>query len=46
MQAVEAIGNILKARSVAIVGASTNPEKFGYMTIQSLIEGGYNGKIY
>lgn len=46
MQAEQSIRNILNASSVAVVGASTNPEKFGHMTLKSLIDGGYQGKIY
>lgn len=32
--------------SVAVVGASTNPEKRGYRTIEDLQEWGYEGDIY
>jgi len=45
-ETVEAITAIFKARSVAIVGASAEPHKFGYMTLNSLIKGGFRGKIY
>jgi acyl-CoA synthetase (NDP forming) len=37
---------ILHARSIALVGASGDPKKFGYMTLNSLIEGGFKGPIY
>lgn len=33
-------------RSVAIVGASANPAKFGYRIVDNLIKGGYTGRIY
>jgi acyl-CoA synthetase (NDP forming) len=37
---------IFNARSVAIVGASTNPEKLGYEILNNLINMGYEGPIY
>lgn len=33
-------------RSVAIIGASTNPAKFGYRIVENLIKGGFTGAIY
>ena len=45
-QTSQTIKLILNARSVAIVGASGEPHKFGYMTLNSIIQGGYEGKIY
>lgn len=32
-------------KSIAIVGASNNPRKFGYELMKNIIEGGYKGKI-
>jgi acetate---CoA ligase (ADP-forming) len=43
---IEAIDDILHAQSIAVVGASTDPRKFGYMTLRSLIEGGYEGRLF
>ncbi len=40
------IHNILNAKSVAVVGASTNPKKWGYMFLENIINGGYKGKVY
>lgn len=37
---------IFNARSVAIVGASANPEKLGYKILNNLINMGYEGPIY
>ena len=37
---------ILKAGSVAVVGASRNPTKRGYQAIRTLLEEGYQGRIY
>ncbi|MBW1711539.1 MAG: CoA-binding protein [Deltaproteobacteria bacterium] len=42
----QAIGKILNAGSMAIVGASNDPRKFGYMTLETLIQGGFKGRIY
>jgi acetyltransferase len=41
-----ALNNLLQPKSVAIVGASTQPGKIGYTVIENLIKGGYKGKIY
>ncbi|MCD4756449.1 acetate--CoA ligase family protein [bacterium] len=38
--------NILNPKSIAIVGASTNPKKISTIILQNLIGGGYNGKVY
>ena len=37
---------ILNPQSVAIVGASKNPTKRGYQAIKTLLEEGYEGKIF
>lgn len=37
---------ILSPKSIAIIGASSDPEKIGSVILKNLIEGGYNGKIY
>jgi len=42
----ETITRMFNAQSIAIVGASSDPGKFGYMTLNTLIEGGYEGRIY
>jgi acetyltransferase len=41
-----ALSNLLQPKSVAIVGASTQPGKIGYTVIENLIKGGYQGKVY
>ncbi|MCL5800502.1 MAG: CoA-binding protein, partial [Candidatus Thermoplasmatota archaeon] len=33
-------------RSIAIVGASSNPEKIGYAILKNLTSSGYSGSIY
>lgn len=42
----EEIHRILNARSLAIVGASNSPEKFGYQIMQSNLTMGFKGPIY
>lgn len=43
---VRIIEKMFNARTIAVVGASNDPRKFGYMTLDSIIRGGYEGKIY
>ena len=38
--------SVFNARSVAVVGASANPEKTGHIILKNIIEGGFEGKIY
>ncbi|MDR1570347.1 MAG: acetate--CoA ligase family protein [Oscillospiraceae bacterium] len=40
------LADILLARSIAVVGASANPEKMGYVILNNLIQGGYAGALY
>ncbi len=40
------LDKLLKPKSVAIVGASTQPGKIGYTVIENLIKGDYKGRIY
>ena len=42
----QTLAQIFNARSIALVGASDDPKKFGYMTLRSLIAGGFEGPIY
>jgi len=35
-----------KPKSIAVIGASRSPEKVGYQLVKSLIDVGYEGKIY
>ena len=37
---------LFSPQSVAVVGASANPEKLGYMVLDNLIKYGYQGQIY
>jgi len=36
----------LKPESIAVIGASRNPEKVGYKIFRNLVESGYEGKLY
>ena len=42
----KAISAAFHARSVALIGASGDPRKFGYMALDTLIRGGFKGEIY
>ncbi|MBI4285253.1 MAG: CoA-binding protein [Chloroflexi bacterium] len=46
MTLVEQMNGILNPRSVAVIGASNNPEKMGYMCVQSMVESGFPGGVY
>ena len=41
-----AIRQMLDAKSVAVVGASGDPQKIGYLPVDYLVKFGYGGKIY
>jgi acyl-CoA synthetase (NDP forming) len=43
---VEGMSRIFSARSVAVIGASRNPQKVGHITLTSIIEGGFAGPIF
>jgi acetate---CoA ligase (ADP-forming) len=40
------LDSIFNPETVAVIGASSNPHKFGYRTIESLKDGNYDGRIY
>ncbi len=42
----QALDYILHPRSVAVVGASKDPLKWGHMLLASILNGGYQGKVY
>jgi acetyl-CoA synthetase (ADP-forming) len=46
MDAKEALDKILTPRSVAVVGASTDPFKWGYMLLNAIKQSGFEGEIY
>lgn len=46
MDLMEQLNHIFYPKSVAVVGASANPEKAGFLCVKSLLEGGFRGRIY
>jgi acyl-CoA synthetase (NDP forming) len=46
MDSDRALRRMFGARSVAVVGASSDPTKFGNVLLRSLISGGFSGDIY
>ncbi|MCL5411090.1 MAG: acetate--CoA ligase family protein [Patescibacteria group bacterium] len=40
------IEKLLKAKAIAVVGASSHRDKIGHQILNNLISGGYKGKIY
>ncbi len=46
MNPVEQFNHVFYPRSVAVVGASSNPSKQGYLCLSNLLEGGYQGRVY
>lgn len=40
------IDALLKPKTVAVLGASSNQNKLGYLQVQALLDGGYQGDIY
>lgn len=37
---------IFSAESVAVIGATKNPEKLGFLVLQNIVEGGFRGRVY
>jgi acyl-CoA synthetase (NDP forming) len=37
---------VFNPKTVAVIGASDNPEKLGYYCLSSLVHGGFRGKVY
>ena len=46
MDANIALDNILKPKSVAVIGASTDPFKWGHMLLNAIMKSGFKGPIY
>jgi acetyltransferase len=43
---IHIIRQMFEAKSIAVVGASADPSKYGFMTLDCIIKGGFQGKIY
>ncbi|MDY6985112.1 MAG: acetate--CoA ligase family protein [Candidatus Thermoplasmatota archaeon] len=46
MQKDERLECLLNPKSIAVIGASDNPEKLGYVIVNNIKESGFKGKIY
>ncbi|GAI16314.1 unnamed protein product [marine sediment metagenome] len=46
MDLVEQLNHIFYPRTVAVIGASANPEKVGFTVVGNLLEAGFKGRIY
>ena len=46
MDLVEQLDHIFFPRGVAVIGASANPEKVGFMCVGNLLEAGFGGRVY
>jgi len=46
MDLVEQLNHIFYPRTVAVIGASANPEKLGFTVVGNLLEAGFKGRIY
>ncbi|VVB76998.1 Acetate--CoA ligase [ADP-forming] II subunit alpha [uncultured archaeon] len=46
MKARYDLRTMLKPKSVAIIGASRNPDKVGHIILQNYLSAGYSGKLY
>ncbi len=42
----EEIQTLIYPESVAVVGASNSPQKFGHLIVKNIIDGGFKGKVY
>jgi len=40
------LDGLMRPKSIAVLGASSDPTKIGHSVIKNIIEGGYEGKIY
>ena len=43
---IKKLNGFFKTKSIAVVGASTNPEKTGNIIMKNIIDGGFKGQIY
>ncbi|MFQ6053887.1 MAG: acetate--CoA ligase family protein [Candidatus Bathyarchaeia archaeon] len=46
LEAKEALDRILMPESIAVVGASKDPFKWGHMLLSAIMKGGFEGRIY
>ena len=46
MITLDTLNSVFNAKTVAVVGASNNPDKTGYQVLKNIIDGGYQGRLY
>jgi acyl-CoA synthetase (NDP forming) len=46
MDPIRQLDGILKPKSVAVIGASTSPDKIGYEILKNILDSGYIGSVY
>ena len=46
MPSTNSLNSIFEPSSVAVVGASTNPEKTGHIILKNIVDGGFEGPVY
>ena len=46
MDSTRQLNSVFYPKSVAVVGASTNPEKVGYLCLTNILDAGFQGKVY
>ena len=42
----KSLNGFFKPRTIAVIGASTSPEKIGHQIMRNIIDGGYTGELY
>jgi acetyltransferase len=45
-KSVSQLDGILRPKSVAVIGASTSPDKLGHEILRNILDGGYQGAVY
>jgi acyl-CoA synthetase (NDP forming) len=43
---VKQLDAILRPRSVAVIGASTSPDKLGHEILRNILDSGFKGTVY
>jgi len=44
--AISQLDGILRPKSIAVIGASTSPDKLGHEVLKNIIDGGFQGDVY
>ncbi|MBW2054421.1 MAG: CoA-binding protein, partial [Deltaproteobacteria bacterium] len=43
---VKKLGAILRPKSIAVIGASTSPDKLGHEIMKNILDSGFQGAVY